>query len=45
MEIGFPMHEGPEDHEDLIMDFVDAREAIVDVVHAEDIVNQVFLGD
>jgi hypothetical protein len=36
METGFPMHEGVEDHEDLITDFVDAR---------EDIVNQVFRGD
>jgi hypothetical protein len=45
MEMGFPKHEGPKDHEDLITDFVDAEEAIMDVVHAEDIVNQVFLGD
>jgi hypothetical protein len=39
------MPEGPEDHKDLIMNFVDVGEAVVDVVDAEDIVNQVFLGD
>jgi hypothetical protein len=29
MEIGFPMHEGPKDHEDLITDFVDAGEVVL----------------
>jgi hypothetical protein len=32
-----------EDQEDLIGDFIDAIEAIVVIIHAEDVVNNVFL--
>jgi len=33
-----------EDQEDLIGDFTDAAEAIVVIIHAEDVVNNIFLG-
>ena len=33
-----------EDQEDLIGDFTDAAEAIAVIIHAEDVVNNVFLG-
>ena len=42
METSFPMGDGPEEHEELIKDFVDATEAIVDITSAQDIVNRVF---
>ena len=42
METGFPMGEGPEEHEDLIEEFVDAAEAIVDITSAQDVINNVF---
>ena len=42
MEIGFPMGDGPEEHEDLLEEFVIAVEAIVDITSAQDVVNKVF---
>ena len=42
METGFPMGDGPEEHEDLITEFVDAAEAIVDITSAQDVINNVF---
>ena len=42
MEIGFPMGDGTKEHEDLIEEFVDAAEAIVDITSAQDVINSVF---
>ena len=42
MEIGFPMCDDPEEHEDLIEEFIDAVEAIVDITSAQDVINNVF---
>ena len=42
MEIGFPMDDSPEEHEDLLEEFVVAVEAIVDITSAQDVVNKVF---
>ena len=42
METGFPMGGGPEEHEELIEDFVDVAEAIVDITSAQDVINNVF---
>ena len=42
METGFPMGDGPEEHEDLIEEFVIAAEAIVDITSAQDVVKKVF---
>ena len=42
METGFPMGDGPEEHEDLMEEFVVAVEAIVDITFAQDVVNMVF---
>jgi hypothetical protein len=42
METGFPMGDGPEEHEDLLEEFVMAAEAIVDITFAQDVVNKVF---
>ena len=42
METGFPMGDGPEEHEDLIEEFINAAEAIVDITSAQDVVNKVF---
>ena len=42
METGFPMGDGPEEHEDLLEEFVIAAEAIVDITSAQDVVNKVF---
>ena len=42
METGFPMGDGPEEHEDLLEEFVRAAEAIVDTTSAHDVVNKVF---
>ena len=42
METGFPMGDGPKEHEDLIEEFVDAAEAIVDITSAQDVINNVF---
>ena len=42
METGFPMADGPKEHEDLLEEFVMAAEAIVDITSARDVVNKVF---
>ena len=42
MEIGFSMGDGPKEHEELIEEFVDAVEAIVDITSAQDVINNVF---
>ena len=42
MEVGFPIANGPEGHEDLIEDFTVAAEAIVDITSSQDVVNKVF---
>ena len=42
METGFPMGDGPEEHEDLLEEFIIATEAIVDITYAQDVVNKVF---
>ena len=42
MEIGFPSGDGPEEHEDLLEEFVMAAEAIVDITSAQDVVNKIF---
>ena len=42
METGFPMGDGPEEHEDVIEEFVVVAEAIVDITSAQDVVNKVF---
>ena len=42
METGFPMGDGPEEHDELIEDFIDAAEAIVDITSAQDVINSVF---
>ena len=42
METGFPMGDGPEEHEDLIEEFVIAAEAIMDITSAQDVANKVF---
>ena len=44
LEPGFPDTDRLEDQEDLIGDFTDAVEAIAVTIHAQDIVNNVFLG-
>ena len=42
MEVGFPIGDGPEGHEDLIEDFTAAAEAIMDITSGQDVVNKVF---
>ena len=42
METGFPMGDGPEEHEDLLEEFVVAVEAIVDITSTQDVMNMVF---
>ena len=42
MEPGFPMADDPNMHEDLIEDFGDAADAIVDIISAQDVINKVF---
>ena len=42
MEIGFPMGDGPEEHEDLLEEFTIAAEAVVDITSAQDVVNKIF---
>ena len=43
LEPGFSNTDRLEDQEDLIGDFTDAAKAIVVIIHAEDVVNNVFL--
>ena len=42
METGFSSGDGPEEHEDLLEEFVMAAEAIVDITSAQDVVTKVF---
>ena len=42
METSFLMGDGPEQHEDLLEEFVMVVEAIVDITSAQDVVNKVF---
>ena len=42
METGFPMGDDPEEHEELIEDFIDAAEAIVDITSTQYVINNVF---
>jgi len=42
METSFSMGVGSEEHEDLIEEFIDAAEAIVDITSAQDVINNVF---
>ena len=42
METGFPSGDDPEEHEDLLEEFVMAAEAIVDITSAQDVMNKVF---
>ena len=42
METGFPVGDGPEEHEDLLEELTIAAEAIVDIISAQDVVNKVF---
>ena len=42
METGFPMGDGPEEHEDLLEEFIMVVETIVDITSAQDVVNKVF---
>jgi len=42
MELGFPMADDPNMHEDLIEDFGDDAAAVVDVTSAQDVINKVF---
>ena len=42
METGFLMGDGPEEHEDLLKEFVVATEAVVHITSAQDVVNKVF---
>ena len=42
MEVGFLIGDGPEEHEDLLKEFIMAAEAIVDITSTQDVVNKVF---
>ena len=42
MEAGFPMGDGPEEHEDQLKEFVMPAEPIVDITSAQDVVNKIF---
>ena len=42
IETGFPIGDGPEEHEDLLEEFAMAAEAIVDITSTQDVVNKVF---
>ena len=42
METDFPMRYNPEEHEDLMEEFIIAAEAFVDITSAQDVVNKVF---
>ena len=42
MEIGFPMGDGPEEHEDLLEEFTIAAETVVDITSAQDVVKKIF---
>ena len=40
MELGFPMADDPDMHEELIEDFDDVAVAIVDITSAQDVINK-----
>ena len=42
MELGFPMADDPDMHEELIEDFDDAAAAIMDITSTQDVINKVF---
>ena len=42
MELGFPMADDLDMHEELIEDFDDAAVTIMDVTSAQDVINKVF---
>ena len=42
MESSLPLGDGPEEHEDLLKEFIMVAEAIVDITFAQDVVNKVF---
>ena len=42
MEAGFLIGDGPEEHEDLLKEFIMAAKAIVDITSTRDMVNKVF---
>jgi len=42
MEVGFPIDDGPEEHKDLLEEFIMAAEAVVDITSTRDVVNKVF---
>ena len=42
MEVGFLIGDGPEEHKDLLEEFIMAAEAIVDITSTRDVVNKVF---
>jgi len=42
MEVGFPIGDGPEEHEDMLEEFIMAAEAIVGITSVWDVVNKVF---
>ena len=42
METDFPMGNNPELHEELIEDFDDAAEAIMDIISSQDVIINVF---
>ena len=42
METGFPMGDGPKEHEEPLEEFITAVEAIVEITFAHDVVNKVF---
>ena len=42
VETGFPMGDSPEEHEDLIEEFIIMAESIMDITSAQDVVNKVF---
>ena len=42
METGLPMGDGPEEHKELIEDFVDAAETNMDITSTQDVINSVF---
>ena len=42
METAFPMGDGLEEHEELIEEFIDAAEAIVEITSTQDVIDNVF---
>ena len=42
METSFLMGDSPEEHEELIEEFIDAAEAIVDITSPQNVINNVF---